>query len=112
MTDKAKDVSQELEAIRGVYKKNLPEKFSNFEKLLQKIAEEPDNSEIIGELLTAVHKFHGSAGSYGFDNVSKIAGEWEQMLQTIHADGTTLEESQIGKMRDYLKDIKKAGGKL
>lgn len=108
MANEAKDVRQILNDLRKSFLSKLPEKIGLLAGLVQKAGEQPASHEIIGELLNAVHKLHGSAGSYGLKDMSEIAGEWELLLQGYREHKLTLNNGGMEKTSAFLAELQEA----
>jgi HPt (histidine-containing phosphotransfer) domain-containing protein len=62
----------EFEELMQEYRNSIPEKLSSIEKCIKEVHAKGD-LDSIQALHMAVHKIAGSAGSYGFSEVSEIA---------------------------------------
>lgn len=80
-------------------------------KLVSKIRQDIDRldgeEDAISELIFAVHKIHGSAGTFGFTLLSRLAGDLELLLDDANRDGARLHQ-----LADALATVIEAGGNL
>ena len=75
------EVAQALAALKAEYASALPERFGALRAALQRARTEAEGVEGLREALVLAHKLHGTAGSYGFDAVSTVAGKLEALLR-------------------------------
>jgi DNA-binding response OmpR family regulator len=80
----ANDLASMLSALHREYRHALPEKLERLSHLASRAEAAPLDATARAELETALHNLQGTAGSYGFARISRIAGEWEAELK---ADG-------------------------
>jgi HPt (histidine-containing phosphotransfer) domain-containing protein len=67
--------------MRRAYASGLEAKLQTLGALMEALAAEPAAAAHRQRLLDAVHKIRGSAGAYGFEELSRIAAEWETVIQ-------------------------------
>jgi diguanylate cyclase (GGDEF)-like protein len=79
------DLAASLAALNAEYGSRLREKVSGLEGLLGRVR--AGEREVMEEAYTVVHKLHGTAGSYGFADVSAAAGRLEEVLKPGRAGG-------------------------
>lgn len=98
----------DLLQLRLAYKEKLPEKLKAIEvqwKELQSIW----SKEKLNDLYKLVHKFHGSAGSYGYVDMAKILNVLEMQLHELNlnsvAKPTQEQENNIEKTVIEMKTI-------
>ncbi|MBF5045495.1 response regulator [Aggregicoccus sp. 17bor-14] len=75
-------LAQALAALTAEYGAALPERFSALRAAVER-ARSGGGGEALREALVLVHKLHGTAGSYGFDRVSAVAGRLEALLRRV-----------------------------
>ena len=73
---------KELQQLKEAYRKSLPEKFEAIRQLIKKLRQNVA-VETIKELRFYIHKMAGSAGIYGYPNVSDICRTWDQNLSEM-----------------------------
>ena len=82
--DVSKDegLDAEMEELQAEYLKTLPEKISEMERLIAAFVNQPEEKSK-EELKRAVHKLAGSAGSFGFMQVTEMCRAMEQELGAV-----------------------------
>ncbi|MCI5052524.1 MAG: response regulator [Simkaniaceae bacterium] len=93
-----------LEAIKQEYLKKVDEKITTIDELIKKVQSDPNAVE---ELKKAVHKIAGSAGSYGFPEVTKLCKEQESLLLSVMENGENREQV-IGALPEFFEKFKAA----
>ncbi len=78
-----------LDDIRAAYARKLPARLERIRELAKQ--GEPARHELIG----ALHLLGGSAGSFGFDEVSRAAQAWEVRLRRGESGGPGLLEMAV-----------------
>lgn len=73
--------------LRREYAQTLPDKYAHVERRLAELLAAPADAARLETLLLAVHRLHGSAGSYGFEELGRLAGEWEAQLLALRDAG-------------------------
>lgn len=79
------DLAASLAALNAEYGARLREKVSGLEALLGRVR--AGEKDALDEAYTVVHKLHGTAGSYGFAEVSSAAGRLELVLKPAREGG-------------------------
>jgi diguanylate cyclase (GGDEF)-like protein len=79
------DLAASLAALNAEYGARLREKVSGLEALLGRVR--AGERGVMDEAYTVVHKLHGTAGSYGFAEVSAAAGRLEELLKPGRSGG-------------------------
>ena len=85
------EIEQEMENLRGYYLQNLRELYSDLEAALK--ARDYDGLSFIG------HKMKGSGSSYGFDAITLLGSEIEEIAKTQQVDQI---EPLIGRLAQFL----------
>lgn len=93
-------LSPALEKLIASFKQGLPEKFAEIEAL--HIEDAAGNDEALQAYYTAVHRLAGSAGSYGFPEVSKTARVLDRYLSDAIAGDASYDAKQA---RQLLQDL-------
>ncbi len=83
------DTANWRDELRREYAQTLPDKLARLVALHEALAAAPDAAAELEALLMAVHRLHGSAGSYGFPEISRAAGEWELELREAREAGVS-----------------------
>ncbi|MBZ4419228.1 response regulator [Myxococcus sp. RHSTA-1-4] len=79
------DLAASLAALNAEYGARLREKVGGLEALLGRVR--AGEAGAMEEAYTVVHKLHGTAGSYGFAEVSAAAGRLEELLKPGRSGG-------------------------
>lgn len=98
--------------LRREYARTLPGKHAHIERRLVALAATPADPTALEALFAAVHRLHGSAGSYGFTELSRLAGEWEQELLVLRDAGGRPSAGALEAMRarlDALRRLERPG---
>jgi DNA-binding response OmpR family regulator/HPt (histidine-containing phosphotransfer) domain-containing protein len=78
-----------LATLRERYRASLGATLQALDQLGAQLAETPTAADVIEATRREVHRIHGSAGSYGFSDVSQLAKVFEQRLSQWSAGGAT-----------------------
>lgn len=93
------------ERLRDRYRTRVSPKLAALEEIISTMESGPVVGAELDKLKLFVHKIHGSAGSFEFDDASRIAAEWELWLRTF-SERTTIESEDIERMRKMLSDLR------
>ncbi|MBF0429979.1 MAG: response regulator [Fibrobacteria bacterium] len=96
-----------LNDLRKEYVKTLYNKLSKLEKLITRLQSTP-NPDTIRSLKDDIHLLAGSAGSYGFHDVSRIARELESRLKLFSESGKLIPQPWLDSLTGYYLKIKNA----
>ncbi len=104
---------KEMEQMKIDYQKSIPDKIKKFEDLAVKLFEETTQPNIKA-LRDEVHKVAGSAGSYGFPEVSKICKSFQTVLDgwLEQSASMSIEWKELEVIKKFLDDIKKETSKI
>ncbi|WLD57916.1 diguanylate cyclase [Salinispirillum sp. LH 10-3-1] len=80
------DFADRLEALRVAYRKRLDSELNELDKLVAQHRANP-NSNLL-ELQSHLHKLAGSAGTFGYDQLGRLARQYEQCISELHSDPT------------------------
>jgi len=72
--------SKARQELQDLYISSFPKKISNFKAQLEMLLQQPDNPDL-DELRFAAHKIAGSAGSYGFPEISDLARSIDRSIK-------------------------------
>lgn len=89
------ELLQFIEAQRADYRRTLPEKMTQIETLWQgarQASEAPDNN--LSTLERLAHSLHGTAGTYGFRDLSHAGHTLELAVRALMDTGATPTETQ------------------
>ncbi|HKS07886.1 MAG TPA: response regulator [Gemmatimonadaceae bacterium] len=79
-------LEQGLQAMREKYRAGLPATLATLGQLAAQIDTTPTESAVLESLRREVHRLHGSAGTYGFDDASRLAAALEARLVAWSSD--------------------------
>lgn len=90
--------------LREEYRQNLLERLREIDAWLQQLQTGTLDLETQEQLYETIHKIHGTAGSFGFDDVGTNAGEWEHQLNATKLNREFLTPAEkILSMRDSVR---------
>jgi DNA-binding response OmpR family regulator/HPt (histidine-containing phosphotransfer) domain-containing protein len=75
-----------LRALRARFRATSANTVDAFRQLARQLAAAPDAPEVVEALRRELHRVHGTAGSYGFMDASRLAGKIEQRVQRWATD--------------------------
>ena len=87
--------SDALRTLRERFRETSAGTIALLEDLARQLGAEPAASETIAALRRELHRVHGTAGSYGFSEASRLAAKLEQRVATWESDDS-LEGPQRG----------------
>jgi HPt (histidine-containing phosphotransfer) domain-containing protein len=79
------DTAAAIAALSAEYRSKLPEKYDELAAATAKAQQ--GSPEALEEALKLAHRLHGTAGAYGFAQVSAAAGRLEAELRQLLAGG-------------------------
>lgn len=90
--------------LREEYRQNLLERLREIDAWLQQLQAGTLDQETQEQLFETIHKIHGTAGSFGFDEVGLVAGELEHQLIAMKLNREFLTRAEkILSMRDSVR---------
>lgn len=75
---------QALQALRDAYRLKLPAKVAELRRAVDGVRE--GGNDDWSEPIRLAHRLHGTGGSYGFDEISGVAAELEELLEDARGD--------------------------
>jgi DNA-binding response OmpR family regulator len=100
-------ISDRMETLKREYQKTVPEKLDLLTKLIRSTQQYPD-VEHVTQFKNAVHKIGGSAGSYGFTDVSVLCKDMDTKILERLAAGTSEDKDWIATFPAFLKSVEEA----
>ncbi len=100
------NVQKHLQALIVLYAKHLPDKIKNIEDQWQNQLNQWDPIQL-KKFHRDVHSLSGSAGTYGYSELSKAARQMEIYLMTL-LDTTVITDEKKDKVTDLLEQLKSA----
>lgn len=91
MTEIPENLAESLKNLKEMYRKKIAENIAYYEDLLENSMTE----EVLTDLRMNVHKLSGSAGIYGFSELSNATHELDLELQDMLKGGKALPEHVI-----------------
>jgi CheY-like chemotaxis protein len=82
----AEQVNEGLRALRERYRASVPNTVAGFRYLAAQLTVKPENVEVLESLRRELHRVHGTAGSFGFPDASRLAGVLEARAVRWAAD--------------------------
>jgi chemotaxis protein histidine kinase CheA len=78
--------SDVLRRLRDQYQASAPRLVAPFREMAVALAADPHSDEALAALRAAAHRLRGTAGSYGFIQVSEVAAAFEVQVTRWQAD--------------------------
>ena len=72
-----KDVNEALRVLRERYRASVANTVAGFRYLAAQLTVKPQSAEVLESLRRELHRVHGTAGSFGFPDASRLAGVLE-----------------------------------
>jgi CheY-like chemotaxis protein len=85
---KEPEVTEALRALRERYRASVANTVAGFRYLAAQLTVKPENAEVLESLRRELHRVHGTAGSFGFPDASRLAGVLEARAVRWAADPT------------------------
>ena len=82
------EVNEALRVLRERYRASVPNTVAGFRYLAAQLTVKPENAEVLESLRRELHRVHGTAGSFGFPDASRLAGVLEARAVRWAADPT------------------------
>src|ERR687895_550759 len=83
-----KDVNEALRVLRERYRASVANTVAGFRYLAAQLTVKPESAEVLESLRRELHRVHGTAGSFGFPDASRLAGVLEARAVRWAADPT------------------------
>ena len=83
---KAEQVTEALRVLRERYRASVANTVAGFRYLAAQLTVNPDKAEVLESLRRELHRVHGTAGSFGFPDASRLAGVLEARAVRWAAD--------------------------
>jgi CheY-like chemotaxis protein len=84
----AEQVNEALRALRERYRASVANTVAGFRYLAAQLTVKPENAEVLESLRRELHRVHGTAGSFGFPDASRLGGVLEARAVRWAADPT------------------------
>lgn len=106
--DLSTDLDAELQALRVAYARELPGKIAALRAALASLRQAPNDDASLKQATSQAHRLRGTAGSYGFDEVSKAAARLEDELRAWNEPGPHDAAAAAGRIDACLEDAQLA----
>jgi len=102
---KTREVGKELAELTAEYKKSLSDKHKEISTLTRQLKQcDWADTALIHQLYQQVHNLAGSAGSYGFDQISEAAIVVDSLIK-IYKTGKGLDKKKVSSVLDRLLEL-------
>lgn len=81
-------VNEALRVLRERYRASVANTVAGFRYLAAQLTVKPENAEVLESLRRELHRVHGTAGSFGFPDASRLAGVLEARAVRWATDAT------------------------
>lgn len=103
MTDADENLERALQALREEYLAAAPERVAELWAALARV--QNGDLSAVSALGALAHRLAGSAGSYGFQAVSRQAREADQLCRALAGAGDPPSGTQITRLKDLVQGI-------
>jgi HPt (histidine-containing phosphotransfer) domain-containing protein len=104
MTNPSDDFLHFLEEQRRDYRRGLPKKLEEMERLVSGIGTDP--SVDLASLERLAHSMAGSGGTFGFEELGDAARALELSVQRLRESGEQATAAQHEEVRSAIRDLK------
>lgn len=94
--------SAELNLLRDRFRATRENTLEAFQRIASQLGADPAAAEVIEELRRELHRIRGTAGSFGFTEVSKLAGTFEERAVRWSADPSLEREQRETNLRRFV----------
>ena len=88
--DKRKRLQEKLAAVRIRYTESLPKQMADMQQAWRVLQRQPQNGTLLGAMHHQAHSLAGTAGTFGFDAMGKVARQIEILLKDMMAGKETV----------------------
>ncbi|HRN53952.1 MAG TPA: Hpt domain-containing protein, partial [Gemmatimonadaceae bacterium] len=99
------DLSAVLAQLREKYLASSGNTLSAFTQLAEQLQRDPAAPEVVEALRRELHRVHGTAGSYGFHEASRLAGALEPVAVKWAADAQLDRDRRAGIVRQFVRSL-------
>ncbi len=85
---KPQEVGEAMRVLRERYRASVANTVAGFRYLAAQLTVKPENTEVLESLRRELHRVHGTAGSFGFPDASRLAGVLEARVMRWATDAT------------------------
>lgn len=99
------DLSAVLAQLREKYLASSGNTLTAFTQLAEQLQRDPAAPEVVEALRRELHRVHGTAGSYGFHEASRLAGALEPVAVKWAADAQLDRDRRAGIVRQFVRSL-------
>jgi DNA-binding response OmpR family regulator len=99
------DLSAVLAQLREKYLASSGTMLAAFAQLAEQLQRDPAAPEVVDALRRELHRVHGTAGSYGFHEASRVAGALEPVAVKWAADPQLDRDRRAGIVRQFVRSL-------
>ncbi len=99
------DLSAVLQQLREKYLASSGNTLTAFTELAEQLQRDPAAPEVVDALRRELHRVHGTAGSYGFHEASRLAGALEPVAVKWAADRSMDRDRRAGIVRQFVRSL-------
>jgi HPt (histidine-containing phosphotransfer) domain-containing protein len=106
----AEEFRRQLDALGAEYRRGLPEKLAEIDRLWRALASGVVPPAGLAELRRALHTLAGSARTFGVAHVSEVAASAEWVLEPFCEQGLLPDPEGAARLARLLDDLQRAAG--
>lgn len=91
--------------LRASYAASLPAKIACLRELISDVAARPASPRPVGDLAHALQRLAGSAGSFGFPEISSALGPWARLVMSASTTGTPIGSAAMADLHRCLGGV-------
>jgi chemotaxis protein histidine kinase CheA len=99
------DDDDTIKILKDMFKQKLPDKMAKINSEWQAIEKKWDDKEQLALLFKSIHMLRGSAGSYGFPEISESIKELEIYLNELMKQNNSMSTDQKTKIEMMLQKL-------
>lgn len=99
------DLNAVLAQLREKYLASSGNTLAAFTQLAEQLQRDPTTPEVVEALRRELHRVHGTAGSYGFHEASRLAGALEPVAVKWAADAQLDRDRRAGIVRQFIRAL-------
>lgn len=99
------DLSAVLKQLREKYLASSGNTLTAFSELAEQLQRDPAAAEVVDALRRELHRVHGTAGSYGFHEASRLAGALEPVAVKWAANPSLDRDRRAGIVRQFVRAL-------
>ena len=101
-------IREQLASLVDDYIRQLPKRVQEIDEAFEAVGIKPDSIDAYSQLRLLVHKLAGSGATFGFEEISRSAREFEKRLNAIIESGLLEIDGADGELMVALKGLKEA----